>query len=76
MCCFVILLFRDTADNDTEVVDFNSNNADIGHINTNHANNIINIDLMAMNMLQGMFCTIWMACEDAQLIAIDDLIDV
>ena len=47
------------------MVDVDSSNADIGHINTNHANNIINIDLMAMNMLQGMFCTIWMACEDA-----------
>ena len=63
MCCFVILLFRYT--DDTEVVDVDSSNADIGHINTNHANNIINIDLMAMNMLQGMFYTIWMACEDA-----------
>ena len=75
MCCFVILLFRDTADNDTEVVDFNSSNADIGHINTNHANNIINIDLMAMNMLQGMLCTIWRWHVKMLLIACDDLMD-
>ena len=56
MCCFVILLFRYM--DDIEVVDFDSSDADIGHINTNHATNIINIDLMAMNMLQGMFFTI------------------